>query len=176
MGRSRYRITDETAPHFVTCTVLHWLPIFTHPDTVDIVLTSLRYLQSRGLKVYAWVILENHLHLLVQSEQLSKDMASFKSFTAKQLLQFLRERNAKTLLEQFQFYKKAYKDDREYQFWQEDYHPELIFSDDMMRQKIDYIHHNPIKRGYVDLAEHWRYSSARDYTGGAGLLEIHKQW
>jgi hypothetical protein len=41
-----------------------------------------------------------------------------------------------------------------------------------MRQKLDYIHHNPVKRGYVDIAEHWRYSSARSYMGSDGLIEI----
>jgi putative transposase len=44
----------------------------------------------------------------------------------------------------------------------------------MMRQKIEYIHHNPIKRGYVDVVEHWRYSSARNYVGAEGLIEVCK--
>ena len=89
MGRSRYKITDPKLPHFVTCTVLHWIPVFTRPATVDIVLDSLRYLMSEGVTVYAYVILENHLHLVVQSEQLDVDMARFKSFTAKQLIRYL---------------------------------------------------------------------------------------
>ncbi|TCL34896.1 hypothetical protein EV691_101338 [Azotobacter chroococcum] len=41
-----------------------------------------------------------------------------------------------------------------------------------MRQKLDYIHHNPVRRGYVERPEHWRYSSARNYAGEPGLLEI----
>ena len=83
MGRSRYRIVDPKRPHFVTCTVLHWISVFTRPATVDIVIESLRYLIARGLKVYAFVILENHLHLVADSEQLDIDMARFKSFTAR---------------------------------------------------------------------------------------------
>lgn len=55
-------------------------------------------------------------------------------------------------------------------------HPELIQNEEMMRQKIEYIHLNPVKRGYVDNAEHWRYSSARDYLGQAGLIEVCRQW
>jgi putative transposase len=47
---------------------------------------------------------------------------------------------------------------------------------EMLQQKMEYIHNNPIKRGYVDLAEHWRYSSARSYLGEAGLLEVYKDW
>ena len=176
MGRSRYKIVDPKLPHFVTCTVLHWIPVFTRPDTVDIVLESLRYLMKDGLKVYAYVILENHLHLVAQSEDLGRDIARFKSFTAKHLIQYLTEKNVQRVLEQLAFYKKAHKDDRTYQLWQEGCHPEWIQSDEMMRQKIEYIHLNPVKRGYVDKAEHWRYSSARNYAGQGGLLDINVKW
>ncbi len=176
MGRSRYKITDPALPHFVTCTVLHWIPVFTRPATVEIVLDSLRYLMSEGLKVYAFVILENHMHLVVQSEQLDTDMARFKSYTAKQLIQYFSSNNITQVLQQLAFYKKAHKDDRAYQFWQEGIHPEWIQNEEMMRQKVAYIHENPVKRGYVDLPEHWRYSSARNYLGQAGLIEVCTQW
>lgn len=171
MGRSRYTFTDPTQPHFMTLTVLHWLPVFTRPEAVEIIFNAFRYLQNEGLKIYAYVILENHLHLIAKSPQLDKDIARFKSFTAKQLLEYLKDQNAHTLLEQLAFYKKAHKADRAYQFWQEGVHPELVQNEDIMRQKIDYIHHNPVKRGYVDEATHWRYSSARNYAGMPGIFE-----
>ena len=176
MGRSRYKIFVQDAPHFVTLTVLHWIPVFTRPQTVEIIFDSLRFLMNDGLKVHAYVVLENHIHLVVQSTQLSKDIARLKSYTARQLLSYLVKHRVNTILQQLAFYKKAHKDDREYQFWQEGVHPELIQSEEMMLQKIEYIHQNPVKRGYVDVAEHWRYSSARDYSGETGLLKIDKCW
>ncbi len=172
MGRSRYKITDVTRPHFITCTVLHWIPVFTRPETVEILLDSLRYLQRGGLNVYAYVILENHLHFIAQSNQLDKDIARFKSYTASQLLFYLKKHKVETILDQLAFYKKEHKFDRNYQFWQEGVHPKLISNVDMLFQKIDYIHHNPVKRGYVDEAEHWRYSSAGVYAGQRGLLDV----
>ena len=138
MGRSRYKFVDPTLPHFVTCTVLHWVPVFTRPDTVEIVLDSLRYLMAEGLKVYAFVILENHLHLVAQSNQLDRDMMRFKSFTARQLIQYLEEKKVLPILEQLAFYKKAHKDNRTYQFWQEGVHPEWMQNEAMLRQKVDY--------------------------------------
>jgi len=176
MGRSRYKMTDPRLPHFVTCTVLHWIPVFTRPATVGILLDSLRFLIADGLKLYAYVILENHLHLLAQSEQLDVDLARFKSFTAKQLIQYLDQQKVSQVLEQLAFYKKAHKQDRAYQFWQEGIHPEWIQNDEMMKQKVDYIHQNPVKRGFVDVPEHWRYSSARNYLGQNGLIEVYRQW
>ena len=47
MGRSRYKVYEPTHPHFVTCTVLHWLPLFTRPESVQIVIDSLKFLQQK---------------------------------------------------------------------------------------------------------------------------------
>jgi len=73
-------------------------------------------------------------------------------------------------------YTSCHHDDRAYQFLQEGVHPEWIQNEAMMQQKVEYIHQNPVKRGYVDEAEYWRYSSARDYAGLPGLLATCKQW
>ena len=90
----------------------------------------------------------------------------------RRILDDLQRRGAESVLQRLSFSKRAHKQDREYQLWQEGSHAELVCSEEVMRQKLDYIHHNPVRRGYVDLAEHWRYSSARDYQGQAGLLVI----
>ncbi len=129
---------------------------------------------SHNLKLYAYVILENHLHLIASSDDIAKDIARFKSYTAREIINLLQERNIKTILDQLEFYKKAHKVDRKFQLWQEGIQPKLIQSEQMMIDKINYIHNNPIKRGYVDEAKHWRYSSARDYEGDDGLIEIER--
>ena len=177
MGRSRYKIYEQTHPHFMTCTVVHWIPLFTREESVDILLESFRYLQqTNNLKLYAYVILENHLHIIAQSNDIAKTMAKFKRHTARHLLNLLQKENVKTILDQLAFYKKAHKTDRTYQVWQEGLQPKLIQSEAIMKSKIEYIHHNPVKRGYVDDATHWRYSSARDYKGQSGLLEVERFW
>ncbi|MBD2552728.1 transposase [Limnothrix sp. FACHB-708] len=173
MGRSRYVITEPDRPHFLTCTIVQWLPIFTRPEAVAIVFDSWQYLrQNDRFQLYGYVILENHLHLIAQAPQLDRCIARFKSFTARQTIDLLQRHNAQTLLGQLAFAKAAHKGDREYQLWQEGSHAELILSDDMMREKLDYIHNNPVKRGYVDDPADWRYSSARNYLGKTGLVAI----
>lgn len=117
-------------------------------------------------------MLENHLHFVAQAPNLGKCVSSFKSFTARQIIDQLQERGAERLLQRQSFAKCGHKDDRVYQLWQEGSHAELVYSAEVMREKLDYIHHNPLKRGYVDRAEHWRYSSARNYAGQAGLIEV----
>ena len=90
--------------------------------------------------MYAWVVLENHCHFVLQSQALDHDIARFKSWTAKSLIQYLAAHNVRQILDQLAFYKKAHKNDRAYQFWQEGVHPELIQGEDMMRQKIMHSH------------------------------------
>ncbi len=153
------------------------VPVFTRVESADIIIQSLKYLQrEEGLRLYAYVILENHIHLVVGSDDIAKSMRHFKSFTAKEILKLLQKANATVLLEQFKFYKKAHKTTAEYQIWQEGIQPKLIQTDAMMISKINYIHNNPVKRGYVDVAWHWRYSSARNYEGMDGLIEIERFW
>ncbi|AYC33724.1 transposase [Pseudomonas cavernae] len=177
MGRSRYTITEPSKPHFLTCTVLEWLPVFTRPDAVQIVLDCWRYQQMHeGLRLYGYVVLENHLHFVAQAPDLGKCVSSFKSFTARQLLALLDSRKATRLLDRLRFAKRAHNTDREFQFWQEGSHAELVFSEAVLKEKLDYIHRNPVKRGYVDEPEHWRYSSARNYLGQAGLIEVFQRW
>jgi putative transposase len=173
MGRSRYVITEPDKPHFLTCTVMEWLPVFTRPETVQIVLDCWRYQREhQGLRLYGYVILENHLHFVARADRLDKCVSSFKSYTARRIIDHLQARQVKPLLTRLSFSKRAHKAGRNYQFWQEGVHAELIFSEAMMREKLEYIHANPVKRGYVELPEHWRYSSARNYAGLTGLIDI----
>lgn len=173
MGRSRYLILEPDQPHFLTCTVLEWLPVFTRPDAVQILLDAWAHQrQHAGLRLFGYVILENHLHFVAQAPRLDQCLSRFKSYTATRLIELLKAHNAQRLLEPLRLAKKSHKTDREYQFWQEGSHAEMVFSEAVMRQKLDYIHRNPVKRGYVDLPEHWRYSSARNYLGQPGLIEV----
>ena len=177
MGRSRNKVYEPTHPHFLTCTILHWLPIFTNQESVQIVIDSLAHLQkSDNLTIFSYVILENHLHLVAQSDDIAKSMQKFKAYTAYELLELLKRKNATILLKQFAFHKKAHKTKSTYQIWEEGFHPKLIQSEAMMFEKVNYIHQNPVKRGYIEEAEHWRYSSAKDYKGIEGLLKVERLW
>jgi putative transposase len=80
------------------------------------------------------------------------------------------------LLRQLRAHKLRYKTKSDYQVWQEGSKPKQIGSDEMMLQKLEYVHNNPVKRGYVDDPVHWRYSSARNYAGLPGLIEVVTNW
>jgi len=174
LARSRYKFfPDDTLPYFITATTVNWLPLFSNPDVAKIVFDSLAFLQrEKRIIIYAYVLMENHLHMVVTSDHLSKELANFKSYTARQSIDFYLGIDNQFILKQLALNKLPHRTDRDYQFWQEGVHPEQIHSQEMFEQKIQYIHYNPIRRGYVDEPEHWRYSSARNYAGAEALLAL----
>ena len=103
-------------------------------------------------------------------------MQSFKSYTARQIIDLLKSRHSETLLRLLSATKLNHKTESTYQVWQEGSHPQQIQSDEMMWQKIEYIHNNPVLRGFVDDPLHWRWSSARNYARQLGLIEIVTDW
>ncbi len=177
MSRTRYKIYDNAYPHFITCTIVGWLPVFIRPQLVEIVFDSWRFLMNHDrMQVYGYCVMENHLHLIASSHDLSKEIGDFKSYTARRIIDWLIEHNDERLLKYLHLEKREHKRDRDYQLWQEGSHPQQIDSDEMMWQKIEYSHNNPVRRGYVNDPIHWRYSSARNYAGMVGLIPVKTDW
>ncbi len=134
MARDRYRIIDTTKPHFMTCAVMQWLPIFTSRAAVQILLDSLTFMQQNGrLVLYAYVIMENHLHIIAEAEKLSMQIGQFKSYTARCIIAQLKQKNARNKLQMLNFYKLRHKADRDYQLWQEGSHPICVGHPDIIR-------------------------------------------
>lgn len=177
MTRARYRIYDDIYPHFMTCTIVGWLPVFTRPEAVQILFDSWNFLtQNRDFTLYGYVIRENHLHLIASAPDLAGAMKSFKMYSARKLIELLEQHQTEMLLSQLRRLKLGHKTESEHQVWQEGNKPKQIDGDAMMLQKLEYAHDNPVKRGYVDEPMHWRYSSARNYAGRAGLIEVVTDW
>src|SRR5439155_13342157 len=143
----------------------------------QIIYDSWQFLQSNGrLTLYRYVILENHLHMIASSPELSKEIGDFKSFTARRIIDYLEAKQVRTLLKLLRLLKSRHKVDRTYQLWQEGSHPQQIDNQEMMLQKLEYMHRNPVERGYVDDPIHWRHSSARNYAGLPGLFPVSTDW
>jgi len=170
--RSRYRVHEPHAAYFVTATVVEWLPVFTTKARCDILIQSLENCrQHKGLKIYAWVILDNHFHAILAAPDLPRVLADFKRHTAQRLLEQLEQEHGEWLLNQFQYFCAAHKSESKHQVWQEGSHPQEITSDEMMVQKQEYIDNNPVRRGLVAATGHWRYSSAHEGNpGGTPVL------
>jgi len=165
--KSSYKITEADGVYFITDTIVAWLPVFISHTYCQILIDSFRYCQTeKELFIYAYVIMDNHFHMVAAGPDLSNTIASIKKYTAKVILQQAQQDGKEWLINQFVYFKKAHKTKSQHQIWQEGSHPQLIHSTDMLVQKIEYIHYNPVERGLVDKPEHWRYSSARNFNHG----------
>jgi len=177
-----YKIVNQNHIHFITPTVVGWLDIFSRKIYKDIIVDSLKYcIENKGLSVHAYVIMTNHLHLVVSAKdgyKLSDIIRDFKSYTAKKILKEIlqnpKESRQEWILRLLKYFAKYNKNNKTYQLWKRDNHPVELTSNLWIGRRIDYTHLNPVRAGYVDYAENYVYSSAMDYANEntQGLVKI----
>lgn len=168
-----YRIKDQSGLYFITCTVHQWVDVFTRECYIELLVDSLRFCrEKKGLKIYAWVIMSNHIHLIVRSSNhnLSDIIRDFKKYTASKIYLEI-ERNEKESRKRWLLW--LLKKDDSIWFWEAGYHGEEIFSKEFMDTKIHYIHMNPVRAGIVLKEEEYKYSSCATFYGiSTSILEI----
>ena len=148
--------------YFLTFTVKRWYYLFDRHNRWDILLNSLKYCQKhKGLKIYNWVFMLNHIHLIAKADNMLDFIRDFKTFTSKELKKNILETEPNIL--------KLFEENGKYQFWQNTNMPELITSEAFYLIKAKYIEENPVKKAYIKRNEHWVYSSANKEDG---LLEL----
>jgi hypothetical protein len=154
--RSRYRILESEFAHFVTGTVVGWLPLFTTAARCDILVDAFAFCrQEKELKIHA--------------PDLGRVLADLKRHAARRVIEQLEMEGSDWLLRQLRDQRAPHKTESQHQVWQEGSHPQVIRTDAMMLQKLEYLHNNPVKRGLVASPEHWRYSSAHEWLPGAAV-------
>lgn len=176
---SKYKFHNPNGLYFCTLTIVRWIDLFTRQRYRDIILDNLRFcLTTKGLHISGYVIMSNHIHLIASTAHplgLSYLIGRFKSYTSKQLLDALTsapESRRDWMLYLFRNYAVFHKKDQQFQLWTHDSHPVELLSHKMALQKLEYIHLNPVRAGWVRHPEDWLYSSASNYILGEGLLEV----
>jgi len=175
-----YKIRDQHGMNYLTFTVVDWIDVFTRVEYKNIIIESLKHCQEKkGLKIYAYVLMTNHMHLVVRAADkfpLSDIIRDFKKFTALTLLKQIainkKESRKEWILPRFELKSKRLSKNEKNQFWQKGNHPIMLYSPDVMWQKIRYIHLNPVRAGIVENAEDYTYSSASNYTEKGGLINV----
>lgn len=165
-----YTIKDQEKPHFITCTVVDWIDVFTRKVYKDIVISSLDYCRkNKGMIIFGYCIMPSHIHLIFRSAdgKPSELIRDFKGFTSRKLIQAIHENNQESRKEWLLWMlKKAGEKNsniKNYQLWQQNNKPIEIWSLKVFEQKLDYVHQNPVESGFVIEPWEWKYSSARNY-------------
>jgi len=180
MSRKGYIIHDQQAIYYLTCTIVGWIDVFSRQQYRDIIIESFKYCQkSKGLHLHAYVIMSNHLHLIVSVDDghsISNFVRDFKKFTAKRILDDIAsngiESRREWMLHQFKYYASRHSRNEIYQLWEHDNHFIELSSPAFTQQKIDYIHNNPVRAGLVYRAEDYVYSSASNYAGIDQIIDV----
>ncbi|MGN7784735.1 transposase [Niabella sp. 22666] len=162
-------------PQFFTATNLEWKPLLGSDKYKKLVLDSLRFLVvNKRIKLFAFVIMSNHIHLIWQMQPLIHPkhvQRDFLKYTVQQIKHDL-QRHDPELLKSF-FVGAA---DRAYQFWERNPLSIELRNHAVYRQELDYVHLNPVRAGLCKYPEEYLYSSARFYETGIddwGFLSHH---
>jgi REP element-mobilizing transposase RayT len=176
----RYRITSEASIYYVTYSIVDWLPVFVSESACRIVTESLTYChRAKGLRINAFVIMPTHIHLIVfdneyDSDRLAITLTDFRKFTGRALSDFCCDKMPACFA---QTLRSSAINDRERRFWQPSRHPVSIENEYFWNVKLNYLHENPVRKGLVTQADHWRFSSARYYlTDGLQLCDVPITW
>ena len=171
MPRSYRVVRDGNYAYFVTWSVVNWLPLFEDPCYRQIILDSLAYLREhKPTELNAFVVMATHAHAVLwprNGVDVSDVLRDFKRHTSRTISHEAVKRGHNAHLQVFAAARSSFRSSRgEHQVWQEGSHPEAIYSGEFARQKIEYIHNNPVRAGLVSSAEDWMCSSARLYLRG----------
>jgi REP element-mobilizing transposase RayT len=174
-----YQIYDQNKLYYLTFQIVQWIDVFTRNEYKQIIVNSFDYCrQHKGLELYAYVIMTNHLHLIVRAKEpfhLSDIIRDFKKFTANQLLPLMQqptESRSDWMMKRFEFSAKLNARNRVNQMWTHENHAIELFTPKFTQQKLDCIHNNPVRAGIVEKPEDYLYSSARNYAGLKAMCAI----
>lgn len=173
-----YQIEDPRAPYFLTFQIVDWIDVFTRKIYKDIIIDSFKYsIKNKGLQVFAYVIMSNHIHLISNSVNgnLSDIIRDIKKYTSKKIITTiynLPESRREWMLNRFKFSASHIKANKNYQVWTHENHAVILYSNKFFEEKIEYIHNNPVRAGIVEKPEDYLYSSARNYASLEAPIDI----
>jgi putative transposase len=175
----KYKFGDPDKLHFISFAVVYWIDLFIRNEYKEIILDSWRYCQNeKNLEIYGWCIMTSHVHMIIGSSgrPLDKIVGEMKSYTSRSLRKAIANHPGESRKEWMAWLMeragKKNSNNNDWQLWQQDSHPIELLNKEIFYQKLEYIHQNPAEAGFVDKAEEYLYSSARDYFGRKGLIEL----
>jgi putative transposase len=175
----KYKFYNQEGLYFVSFAVVYWIDVFIRDEYFNTLLESLDFCRkNKGMEIYAYCLMPSHVHLVFRAKENNPGvlLKEFKTFTSKKLQKAIvencQESRKEWMLWMMEKAGSKNSNVKFRQFWQQHNHPIELWSPEVIAQKIDYIHNNPVVAGFVEQPHYWKYSSAIDYSGGKGLLEI----
>ena len=176
----KYKFHNTSGAYFVSFATVYWIDVFTREVYFKVLADSIDYCRGhKGMEVFAYCFMPSHVHLIFRDDQENPSslLRDFKKFTAKKIIASIQENPQESrkewLLWMMEQAAKKKGNIAQYQFWQHHNKPVELWSPKVIKQKIDYIHNNPVVSGFVINPVDWKYSSARNIADDPDVaLEI----
>lgn len=176
---TKYKFHNKEGIYFITFVVVDWVDVFIRPIYQEIIVNSLIQCQKdKGMNIYAWCLMTNHMHMIFSDENKnpSQLIQDFKGFTSRAIIKAIKENPKESrnfwILQKFQMKAMNMSNVKKFQFWQNSNHQIELWSNEVIDEKVNYIHNNPVKAGFVENPWDWALSSAKNYIGEKGLIDV----
>ena len=175
----KHKFYNKEGLYFVSFAVVYWIDVFVREEYFQVLINSLDYCRNqKGMEIYCYCLMPSHVHLIFRAQENNPGdiLRDFKRHTSMQIQAVVESNNRESrrdwILWMMEKAGKANSNVSKRQFWQQHNKPIELWTPEVINQKVDYIHMNPVVSGFVAEPEHWKFSSALDYAGGKGGLEI----
>ena len=175
----KYKFHDQDKLYFISFATVHWIDVFIREEYMQIIIESWKHCQKdKGLEIYGWSIMPSHVHMIIGSKKnkLEDIVRDMKKHTSSELRIAIKNNNFESRKEwiiwMMERAGKKNGNNKDWQFWQQHNNPIEMKDQQMFDKTLDYIHQNPVVAGFVTKPEDWKYSSAGDFCGMKGLVEL----
>jgi REP element-mobilizing transposase RayT len=181
MKQEKDNVTSQQAAHYLTFNTVDWVDVFVRPAYKQIIATTLNeFIAAKRLTVYAWCLMSNHLHMMVQAKEgvgLALIERDFKKITTSRILDAIdleADLRRSWMLARFEQISHDLKRIEKYQLWQNSSNPVYVdFKEPYsVEEQLMYIHENPVRDRIVCHGEDYLFSSAKNYSGKKGLVNV----
>jgi len=167
---TKYKFHDQSRLYFITFAVVGWIDLFIRNEYRQILLDSWKYCQKhKGLQIYSWCIMTSHVHMIIGTtgDDMQNIVRDMKRHTAIALRKAVKEHPGESrrgwILSLMEQAGSKNSNNIGFQLWRQDNHPIELRTAEMLDQRLNYIHKNPVQAGFVDRPEDYVYSSAKNY-------------
>ena len=175
----KYKFHDQDKLYFISFATVNWIDVFVREEYMNIMIDSFKFCQEKkGLEIYGWCIMPSHIHMIIGSsknkmEDIVRDMKSHTSTKLRNAIKNnVQESRKEWMIWMMERAGKKNGNNNDWQFWQQHNQPIEIKDQEMFDKVLDYTHLNPVMAGFVSRPEDWKYSSAKDFCGIKGLIEL----
>jgi len=175
----KYKFKNPEGAYFVSFATISWIDVFTREAYMNLITDAITHCRhEKGMDCFAYCIMPSHVHMMFRDQNTNPQslLRDFKRHTARRILEAIKNNIQESRKEWLLWMMKraAAKNGKkaEYQFWQHHNKPIELWSPKVIKQKLDYIHDNPVESGFVIRAVDWNYSSARNYAELPAEIEI----